>query len=216
MKIKAIIISLLLACNCAFASWNVDFWAGEFYNKDGSLVDETLNYAIVVDMGNYGFSDIELSQGDSFVAKNFINSDNEYKTLITGSLKNDSGMYIALSDENWSFDNSDYDFSGDEEVAIVVWSSTDDSYTISGGENYCVFTPSLAGNDLSDGNPWVIQSSNTDETYWYMATVGDAEGSIASSFATLSQTVTAVPEPSTYAVIFGAIALGFVAYRRRK
>jgi hypothetical protein len=26
----------------------------------------------------------------------------------------------------------------------------------------------------------------------------------------------AVPEPSTYAIIFGAIALGFVAYHRRK
>ena len=26
----------------------------------------------------------------------------------------------------------------------------------------------------------------------------------------------AIPEPSTYAMIFGAIALGFVAYRRRK
>ena len=29
-------------------------------------------------------------------------------------------------------------------------------------------------------------------------------------------TITSVPEPSTYAMIFGAIALGFVAYRRRK
>jgi len=28
--------------------------------------------------------------------------------------------------------------------------------------------------------------------------------------------LTVVPEPSTYAMIFGAIALGFVAYRRRK
>ena len=213
MKIKAIITSLLLAGNCAFASWNVDFWAGEFYNKDGSLVDEALNYAMVVDMGNYGFSNIELSQGDSFVAKNYINANNEYMTLITGSLEYDSGMYIALSDENWSFNNSDYGFSGDEEVAIIVWSSTD-SYTLNGGENYCVFTPSLAGNDLSDGNPWVIKSSDTDETYWCMATVGDAEGSIAASYATLSQTV--VPEPSTYAVIFGVIALGFIAYRRRK
>ncbi len=26
----------------------------------------------------------------------------------------------------------------------------------------------------------------------------------------------AVPEPSTYAIIFGALALGFVVYRRRK
>ena len=34
--------------------------------------------------------------------------------------------------------------------------------------------------------------------------------------ATLNVTTAAVPEPSTYAMIFGAIALGFVAYRRRK
>ena len=34
--------------------------------------------------------------------------------------------------------------------------------------------------------------------------------------ATLNVTAAAVPEPSTYAAIFGAIALGFVAYRRRK
>ncbi len=27
---------------------------------------------------------------------------------------------------------------------------------------------------------------------------------------------TAVPEPSTYAMIFGVVALGFAAYRRRK
>ncbi len=31
-----------------------------------------------------------------------------------------------------------------------------------------------------------------------------------------SYSVTVVPEPSTYALIFGALALGFVAYRRRK
>jgi len=32
----------------------------------------------------------------------------------------------------------------------------------------------------------------------------------------LLASVTAVPEPSTYAAIFGALALGFVAYRRRR
>ena len=43
-------------------------------------------------------------------------------------------------------------------------------------------------------------------------------GSLAfnASSATLNVTAAAVPEPSTYAAIFGAIALGFVAYRRRK
>ena len=33
---------------------------------------------------------------------------------------------------------------------------------------------------------------------------------------TITGSTAAVPEPSTYAAIFGAIALGFVAYRRRK
>ena len=33
---------------------------------------------------------------------------------------------------------------------------------------------------------------------------------------TMTGSTAAVPEPSTYAAIFGAIALGFVAYRRRK
>ena len=44
---------------------------------------------------------------------------------------------------------------------------------------------------------------------------GGSLGFTASS-ATLNVTAAAVPEPSTYAMIFGAIALGFVAYRRRK
>ena len=44
---------------------------------------------------------------------------------------------------------------------------------------------------------------------------GGSLGFIASS-ATLNVTAAAVPEPSTYAAIFGAIALGFVVYRRRK
>ncbi|MBQ2722281.1 MAG: PEP-CTERM sorting domain-containing protein [Opitutales bacterium] len=49
---------------------------------------------------------------------------------------------------------------------------------------------------------------------------GSAEGGslgFTASSATLNVTAAAVvPEPSTYAMIFGAIALGFVAYRRRK
>lgn len=50
-----------------------------------------------------------------------------------------------------------------------------------------------------------------------LATTGEGIGlefSTASTQITLSGT--AVPEPSTYAAIFGALALGFVIYRRRK
>ena len=43
-----------------------------------------------------------------------------------------------------------------------------------------------------------------------------AENPLDNSYTTLSKSVLAVPEPSTYAVIFGAIALGLAVYRRRK
>lgn len=43
-----------------------------------------------------------------------------------------------------------------------------------------------------------------------------AGGSTADSAGFASLTTTAIPEPSTYAAILGALALGFVAYRRRQ
>ena len=43
---------------------------------------------------------------------------------------------------------------------------------------------------------------------------GSQDGAVANALVLSS--VSAVPEPSTYAAIFGVVALGFAAYRRRK
>ena len=45
---------------------------------------------------------------------------------------------------------------------------------------------------------------------------GFTSTTLPSAVQTASYTFAAVPEPSTYAAIFGALALGFVAYRRRR
>ena len=67
---------------------------------------------------------------------------------------------------------------------------------------------------LSGGDEWKVQEA--DQWTIALATMDFAENPLDNSYTTLSSVVLAVPEPSTYAMIFGAIALGFVAYRRRK
>ena len=89
------------------------------------------------------------------------------------------------------------------------------SYILSAGDSYTIVTPSLAGGELSGGFKWEMPTSDVGAYGWYLYNE-HIEGTIPNSFTTLSQTVSAVPEPSTYAAIFGAVALGFAAYHRRK
>lgn len=210
--ITTLIVSMMAVAS--HAEWGVEFAAGQFFDKDNNVINEAINFAVIVDMNDKGFADFEAKVGDTFDAKSFINANNDYMTLVTGSLSDpgDEGAYLAYSD-GWAFNNADYGFTGDEEVAVIVWDST--SQTVFAGDNYVVITPSLAGNDLSEGDPWVIPTGDTGEWAWYLISQ-ISEGTIDNSFVTLSDTVVAVPEPSTYAAIFGVIALGFVAYRRRK
>ena len=82
---------------------------------------------------------------------------------------------------------------------------------------YCCVNVQLAGGNTTECGNWVVPSlsqNSVSDVFALLDSVGG--GTIDSKYLTLSSTVTVVPEPSTYAVIFGAIALGFVAYRRRK
>ncbi len=90
---------------------------------------------------------------------------------------------------------------------IIPWatpnSDADNDFTPSIGESLG-FT--LAYNDDDDGN-------NRDAQHWWVATNGDAWNN-ASQWGTLE--LAAVPEPSTYALFFGFISLGFIVYKKRK
>ena len=167
-------------------------------------------------MNDKGFSSFELTEGDIFVSNTFINSQSDYKTLVTGNLKDPYGFneWMATSTSEWRFENEDYGFIGGEEVAIVVWDS--DSITMSADDSYVLATPSLAGGELSGGVEWLVPTGiSAINVQWSFATT-DNFGTIDPSFATLSSKVTAVPEPSAYATLFGLTALCAIFVRCKK
>lgn len=217
MKKLITTITAILAAGTSFAEWNLDFGAGDWFTKDGTQIQEELYFAVIIDMNNYEFSGLKLSAGDSFAEGSFINSDNKYMTMKTGKLTDPDGEgYFLAYSYGWRISNDDYGAKGGEETAIIVWSNLGEkSYILSAGDSYTIVTPSLAGGELSGGFKWEMPTSDVGAYGWYLYNE-HIEGTIPNSFTTLSQTVSAVPEPSTYAAIFGAVALGFAAYRRRK
>lgn len=211
------IISSALFClgslNC-FSAWNLDFSAGEFFHSDGSVVRDNLNFALIVDMKGSDFSDFEMLAGDFFSRGENVRADGSYKTLFSGNLKYFENEDLYLARSNSDYDNANYDFSGGEKVALVVWDSS--SNTVSEGDNYFIFTSSMAGLEkLDETNDWQIPLSGNGTYIWYGVTES-VEGEIPNSFFTLSKTVGAVPEAGYYAAVFALAALAFVVRRRRK
>ena len=195
------------------AEWGLEFAAGQFFNADTTPVAAAYKFAVIVDMNNNGFADFEASIGDTFAANSFINGLNDYMTLATGNLSDPESIdaWAAYSD-SWAFNNADYGFDGGEEAALIVWDSNSD--TLAGGEHYVLVTPSLAGGDLSDGDPWIIPAGDFGQWQWMFLTQS-FEGNIADSYGVLANTVGAVPEPSTYAALSGALALVLAVWRRK-
>ena len=66
------------------------------------------------------------------------------------------------------------------------------------------------GSDLA----WTSPADGSLVTF-NLLTISSGLGGIANTAGAATLTTTAVPEPATYAAIFGALAFGFVAYRRR-
>lgn len=212
MKKTLLTIALLAIGSVSFAKWNLIFTAGQFYDSDNSLIEKELNFALIVDTQNLGFSDFKLQSGDSFSAGSYINGKNQYKTLVTNSLDS-NGAYAAYSENSWSFDNTAYGFSGGEQVALVIWDNVGagELFAVSTGDTYAVINPVIASAGTEN---WLIPTGNSERLVWEMFSAG-AGGSLANEFFTLAQKVNAVPEPATYASVFGILALGLLIFRRK-
>ena len=224
---KKIIIALtsLFVSTMSFAAYNFTVEAGLFSNNDGTFVTKELNYAVIADLTKGDFAGFSLESGDVLSKGSYVDSTKNYVTVHAGTLFKDPSYDETSIMTSTSLDNlnvgtpSDIiELVGGEQFAIVVWEQDIVSNTVlQGGEMYCFFTPSLVGGELSGGNDWIAPESNSGKMVLNALTSDyDPSFSVPASALTLSQTVTAVPEPSTYAVVFGALALGFVAYRRRK
>ena len=163
-----------------------------------------------------------MKDGDSFSVGEFINSNNEYKTFAVGALKEDPDFLWYAIAENLKVDNEKVGLTKGADFALIVYDSNQMD-KLSAGDNFCIYTPSFAIEDgidvsvaLSGGDEWKVQDA--DQWTIALATIDFTGNQLDNSYTTLSKVVggAAVPEPSTYAVIFGAWALGLAVYRRRK
>lgn len=137
-------------------------------------------------MQDVDFAKMSLVADDTIV-------DNSIDAILTGTdLANVNNFTITLDLENFSVDG---DFEAGETYVVALIRLTE---TL---EPFDVSNISIANSDKM-GETWSLAEG--ENFFWEDNTLF------------LKVTSLAVPEPSTYAAIFGAIALAFAAYRRRK
>ncbi len=219
---KALLLFFSVTISQIAFSWQATtFTAGHFFvDLAGTvLVDEAYKFALIVDTRKdseqnwKNFEGFSLKDGDSFVQKQWINDLHEYKTLVTGSLENIGEGYTALGNSSWTdWQNVDFGFEGGENVALVVWNSTD-SFEVYEGDRYVFLSPQLIYDATQED--WQIPTNPTERTDWYLFSESTGESENPNENFALSKEVVAIPEPSTYAVVLGALALSFVVCRRK-
>lgn len=139
-------------------------------------------------MQDVDFAKMSLVADDTIV-------DNSIDAILTGkNLANVNNFTITLDLENFSVDG-DFDAGETYVVALIRLTETLEPFDVS--------NISIANSDKM-GETWSLAEG--ENLFWEDSTLFLKVASLGSS----------IPEPSTYAAIFGAIALAFAAYRRRK
>lgn len=121
--------------------------------------------------------------------------DNTVDAILTGSdFANINNFTITLNLENFSVDG-DFEAGQTYALALIRLTETLDPFDVS--------NISIANSDKM-GETWSLAEG--ENLFWEDGTL----------FLNVTSAGSSVPEPSTYAAIFGAMALAFAAYRRRK
>ena len=139
-------------------------------------------------MQDVDFAKMSLVADDTIV-------DNSIDAILTATdFANVGNFTITLDLENFSVDG-DFDAGETYVVALIRLTETLEPFDVS--------NISIANSDKM-GETWSLAEG--ENLFWEDSTLFLKVASIGSS----------IPEPSTYAAIFGALALAFAAYRRRK
>lgn len=204
---------------------------------------ESGSVANVETMGSYGFGNrggtINVDNATLNIADNFIQAENSGSQVYTTNLNVTNGGKISVKG---AIDVSSAVINNGTVIAneIVVKSGrtlsvigasdvTADLLTVHDGSSVSISEDATLNidaleviiADLQEGSSYNLVDIFGEDTSIVLAAVGDtvrmSDSSGNSFVASISgTTITAVPEPATYAAIFGGLALAFAAYRRRK
>lgn len=116
----------------------------------------------------------------------------------------------AFDDWNFSFEAKNASDSDNSSSISWEYSTDGSSYTSSGVTSNISNSEALLSVDLSS-----VSALDGQSTVYFRGTLGGVDSGL-TFVDNIAVNGTVVPEPSTYAAIFGAIALAVAAYRRRK
>jgi len=185
MKIKSLIVGLLLSAVAANAS--IVLSGTSIFNT--GLSGNSTGVYVVSSSGSFTESLMnDLVSGISFTAGTSIG---DYTVIGTGSI-NFAGGPSALDTSGGITYNLGGNIAQDNEIGVLVFNSSTTS-TI-GGDAYDIYT-----------NDWFVPADGANGS---LTGGGPFQGAAFGSS-------TVVPEPSSYALLGGLLALGFVMLRRR-
>jgi hypothetical protein len=212
MKLKILLTLPAFYCVSLVADVSLDVEMGDFFSADGT--DAPIGtYAILVsDTGSDGFLGSYTSAADADF------SIFSGTSLTSGSILSGTGNDEIIG----VFQMADLGTGGSSFFSFLTGIDISGSSSLSSGQNLAVYWfPTITNTSITGSvNEYGFYRSDSVDTAsgsdiaFVMPTDGAyifAEFPDAASF-----TAVAVPEPSTYAALLGALALGFVAYRRRR
>ncbi|MFA6288053.1 MAG: hypothetical protein WC661_11775 [Opitutaceae bacterium] len=206
--LTTLLLGLLAASALRAQSVTINFVSGHLYDDSGVLLPTNNLVLLIADTSGNGFG--ALLPGSTLNAGDFLNSDDQIlgRALILGNgtgSATGSATTIPLASAPYTTLTS-----GDP-IALIWFSMlTGSSTVISSGNTYGLFSnPSLTA--TVDGDPWVIPSSGSTIDLNFKTLAASGTHAETAAYATL----TAIPEPATYAALAGLFALTLAAVRRR-
>ena len=176
---------------------------------------------------NTSVGEIEMAKVVLFGSKLTIKSENAFSCGKTGTtlmlVSNGSYMELAASQSFNKMDiraNSTIKFSDNvslnfKDIDITNSASKIDVVLEDFSNTNSIYFGSASGLSLTDG---VLTVSKSDKSidYTFKDKAGEIMKNLVLDAKTNTLTLASIPEPSTYAAVFGALALGLALYRRRK
>ena len=218
-KINILTLALLLSSTYSFATVTLQFQAGNFSDRNGTgLVDGMLGL-LVADTSGAGFAGLADGSADlngsTLAVGNTLGASNIQIVGITGASDIAGGNGGFADTYTLTYNN---DFGAGDDLGFYWFSEINTpNATIGEGTDYGFYSSSVV--DTAAGADVSFTSQLSDTGSFILATFDssiDDSDPVAGAFqAQYTSFVTAVPEPSAFAILTGLCALGTVMVRRR-